>query len=408
MTSSMPGTGGALQRRRHPRKKIIESQLLTADVALDQGGQKQPHRGIVIDLSEGGMALQPFLPLAAGAVGDLRLELPGAVKALYGRGMVAWVGNGGRAGIRFIDVPPDARAQLRAWLRQSPADDDALNSPLGAELIPGQDSDLEEIDFQAALQLIAERAQVIAGASGAAIAIGDSHGMVCRASCGAAPDRGVAVTPGRGLSGHCLSTAEIVYCADTQSDPRIDATAARQLGLGSIVIVPVFAEGQLAGLFQVLAPRPHGFNSRQLTRLERFSELLGTAIEEYLHKNSLAKAAAALSREERQEVADRTPASTPLASTVTENSPAEAKAAVSVEAEPPSGGSGYEPPVPLSSYGASARPRRVLRVVLIVLLLLCVLAGLCALAGWYVGRAHATPRGASSPVKAKIAVSPTR
>jgi GAF domain-containing protein len=266
------------ERRRHPRKKIIESQLLTAEVALASGGPVQPQRGIVIDLSEGGMAVQPFLPLAVGAVGELYLELPGAAKALSGQGMVAWVGSGGRAGIRFIDMPADVRTQVRAWLMH----------PDGGEVLPPEPSalpqpepDAENIDFQAALQLIAERAQVITGASGAAIAIGDLTGMVCHASCGNAPDIGVNLTPGRGLSGYCLGAGEIVYCADTQSDLRVDAAAARQLGLGSIIIVPVFTRGQLSGLLEVLAPRPNSFNPRQMTRLERFSELLGAALEEH-------------------------------------------------------------------------------------------------------------------------------
>jgi len=279
MASSLKGAGVVVERRRYPRKNIIESQLLTADVTLGQGGRTPPQRGIVIDLSEGGMAIQPFLPLAAGAVGEVRLELPGATKILAGRGMVAWVGNGGRTGIRFIDVPPEVRSQLRAWLHDPCLHEEARSLPSSSESVPAPRAD--EIDFQAALQLIAERAQVITGATGAAIAIGDSNGMVCRASCGNAPDPGVHLRPGGGLSGYCLSSSEIVYCADTQSDLRVDAAAARQLGLGSIIVVPIFATGRLAGLLEVLATRRNAFNPRQMTRLERFSELLGAAIEEY-------------------------------------------------------------------------------------------------------------------------------
>jgi TonB family protein len=197
--------------------------------------------------------------------------------------MVAWVARGGRAGIRFLDVPQSAREQLRAWLSEdvrvgSEPEKLADTEPVAAGS-PG-DGDSDELDFQAALELIAERAQVITGSSGAAIALGDSSGMVCRASIGEAPDVGVHLRPESGLSGYCLRTGEVVHCNDTQTDPRVDAAAARQLKLGSAIIVPVFALGRLSGLLEVLSPRANAFDERQVARLERFAELLGSAVEE--------------------------------------------------------------------------------------------------------------------------------
>jgi GAF domain-containing protein len=308
MAAKVPEPGAAGERRRSRRKNIIGSQLLTVDVAL--GGttaERQWQRGIVIDLSEVGMAIQPFLPLTQGTVGDVRIELPGDPKPVTSAGMVAWVGQGGRAGIRFIDVPAEAREQLREWLSRNPRGvpqeeelflpESAASAPLlspefeddtNLELVDSdeQESESEEVDFQAALQLIAERAQLITSASGAAVAIGDNNGMVCRASTGAAPDVGAQLRPDSGLSGYCLNSGEIVYCADTQADPRIDADAARQLDLGSIIIVPVFVAGRLAGVLEVLSSHPQAFDDRQVIRLERFAELLGATVEEHQHSRS--------------------------------------------------------------------------------------------------------------------------
>jgi TonB family protein len=237
----------------------------------------------VLDLSEGGVGVQPFLPLAREVVGVVHLDLPGAVWGFTSKGMVAWVARGGRTGIRFLDVPPSARTQLRTWL----SEDVRVGSE--AEKIdtepdlpgPSGDTETDELDFQAALELIAERAQVITGSSGAAVALGDSTGMVCRASVGEAPDVGVHLRPEAGLSGYCLRSGDVVHCNDTQRDPRVDAAAAQQLKLGSAIIVPVFALGRLSGLLEVLSPRANAFDERQVARLERFAELLGSAVEEH-------------------------------------------------------------------------------------------------------------------------------
>jgi hypothetical protein len=307
MAAKVPGPGAAAEKRRNRRKNIIGSQLLTVDVALGRTpAERQWQRGIVIDLSEVGMAIQPFLPLTQGTVGDVRIELPGDPKPVTSSGMVAWVGQGGRAGIRFIDVPASAREQLREWLSRNPrgvppqeeffvpepietepssnADtEDLADAEREQEDEDSQEAGSEEVDFQAALQLIAERAQLITSASGAAVAIGDNNGMVCRASTGAAPDLGAQLRPDSGLSGYCLSSGDLVYCADTQADPRIDAAAARKLDLGSIIIVPVFVAGRLAGVLEVLSSRPQAFDDRQVIRLERFAELLGATVEEHQH-----------------------------------------------------------------------------------------------------------------------------
>jgi protein TonB len=283
MAAMVAGCGVAGERRRYPRTKIIESQLLTVNVALGAPGcDERQQRGIVIDLGEGGLAVQPFLPLSLGTVGDLRLDLPGAVRPFATTGMVAWVGYGGRAGIRFIGLSAEARAQLRGWLSPDSALPATTEPQLAVQVAPALSSDTvsAEFDFDAGLRLVAERALLIAAASGVAIALGDSNGMVCRASVGTAPDVGVRLQPHTGLSGYCLRSGQTVHCTDTQSDPRVDAVAAHQLNLGSIIVIPVFAGSELSGLLEVLSASSYAFDAHQVARLDRLALLLGGMIEE--------------------------------------------------------------------------------------------------------------------------------
>src|SRR5579863_3208332 len=90
----------------------------------------------------------------------------------------------------------------------------AAGHPLEACLRPQADDNgtvalMARRDLDAALQLLAERAQYITGASGTAIALrrGEHNDMVCRAAAGSsAPDLGALLSMEHGLSGECVRT----------------------------------------------------------------------------------------------------------------------------------------------------------------------------------------------------------
>src|SRR5882724_12435726 len=72
-------------------------------------------------------------------------------------------------------------------------------------------SEMAQRDLNAALQLLAERAQYITGASGAAIALREDEEMICRASAGpSAPALGAHLQVNSGLSGESVRTRQIL------------------------------------------------------------------------------------------------------------------------------------------------------------------------------------------------------
>ena len=93
---------------------------------------------------------------------------------------------------------------------------------------PGEDggrslAKMVEHDLDAALQLLAERAQYITGATGAAIALRDGDEMVCRASAGgSAPEIGARLQMDSGLSGESIRTRQMLRCDDAQTDDRVN------------------------------------------------------------------------------------------------------------------------------------------------------------------------------------------
>jgi hypothetical protein len=87
-----------------------------------------------------------------------------------------------------------------------------------------------EIDLEPGISIIAEKAQALTGATGAAIALRRGNEIVCRARTGrTAPDVGVRLQTDSGLSAECVRTGEVLLCDDAESNPRVDWATCRRM-----------------------------------------------------------------------------------------------------------------------------------------------------------------------------------
>jgi GAF domain-containing protein len=135
-------------------------------------------------------------------------------------------------------------------------------------------------DLEAALQLLAERARYITGASGAAIALLAGSEMICRASTGpSAPELGAEVQIKTGLTGESVRTRKVLRCDDAETDSRVNRESCRALGIKSVMVVPLIREKEVVGVFELLADRPHAFEERDITALEHLAEMVLTGLE---------------------------------------------------------------------------------------------------------------------------------
>src|SRR4029077_5345222 len=130
-------------------------------------------------------------------------------------------------------------------------------------------------DLEAALQLLAERAQYITGASGAALALRVGTVVICRASAGpSAPEMGAEVQVKSGLTGESVRTRRVLRCDDAETDLRVNRESCRALGIKSVMVVPLIREQDVIGVFELLADRPFAFEERDITALERLAEMV--------------------------------------------------------------------------------------------------------------------------------------
>jgi len=140
-------------------------------------------------------------------------------------------------------------------------------------------TDLAKQDLEATLQLLAERAKYITGASGAAIALWEGDLMVCRASAGgSAPELGSHLQVNSGLSAESVRQRQTLRCDDTETDPRVNRESCRNLGIASVVVMPLIGERDVIGVFELFSDRPGAFAERDIVAVERLGEMIQTAL----------------------------------------------------------------------------------------------------------------------------------
>ncbi len=283
--------------------------------------------GMILDLSEEGLSMQidPRLEkdrLEKDRRVRLEIDLTEPAAHLETTGYIAWADALGRAGVRFSDLPEDARRRLNEWLalnagapshmapkvelsRAWPAGAEAAERagrrPMAISLEPENEMPGNGVprngalgsgapgngnghaasgtvqyefnslgtDLTASLRLIGERARTLTRGTSAAIALVHKGGVMCRASIGeSAPALGTRLDVNSGLSGECFRAGKTMRCDDAENDPRVDLESCRRLGVRSILAAPVRYERDTVGLLMVFARDPFNFDEGDVAVVE--------------------------------------------------------------------------------------------------------------------------------------------
>jgi GAF domain len=124
----------------------------------------------------------------------------------------------------------------------------------------------------ALLKLTTERALVWTPAVGAALAFKHKGTMICRATTGfGTPPLGCRLDIDSGFSGECVRTGKALQCDDTETDVRLDAETCQQMGIRSIVAVPILRGREVVGLLEVFSCWPSAFTDAHVAVLQRLA-----------------------------------------------------------------------------------------------------------------------------------------
>jgi hypothetical protein len=81
-----------------------------------------------------------------------------------------------------------------------------------------------------------------------------------------------------GISGESVRTRKALRCDDAERDPRVNRDGCRQLGIASVVVMPVVNDDEVLGVFELFSGKVNAFGDRDLSALQRLSEMVETAV----------------------------------------------------------------------------------------------------------------------------------
>ena len=184
------------------------------------------------------------------------------------------VPNPGRSNPPKFPVPADS-VQDRGVERDRPfsASDAELVLSSLRRLVAARASETDVL-----WKAIAEAAQSLTLANGAAIAVERDGAVVCCARSGeTAPNVGTRLSVDSGISGECLRTGKAMRCDDAYTDHRVDPVVCRVLGLRSVAIAPLLERNHAVGILEAFSTRPYAFNEQHMIYLQQLAEITAAA-----------------------------------------------------------------------------------------------------------------------------------
>ena len=133
--------------------------------------------------------------------------------------------------------------------------------------------------LQPAMRWVVDRACTITKADGAALALSRQGRLLCHAQAGSvAPDLGVELKLGHGISGLCASTGVSWRCDSAESDTYVDRNRCRELGTQSVLAAPVSHLNTVLGVLEVFSSHKSAFTDHDVATVQLLSGLLVVAI----------------------------------------------------------------------------------------------------------------------------------
>ncbi|MFL5403605.1 MAG: PAS domain S-box protein [Gemmatimonadales bacterium] len=131
------------------------------------------------------------------------------------------------------------------------------------------------LDSDTVMRVITERSSALTGASGAVIEVVEGEDLVPVVHVGTEAPR---LKLSTSLSGISIQTGELQRSDDTFNDPRVNHPHYRELGIRSLLVVPLRDEHRTLGVLKVVSPQPHAFSERDAKALRLLGGLMGAAL----------------------------------------------------------------------------------------------------------------------------------
>ena len=134
------------------------------------------------------------------------------------------------------------------------------------------------LDLGAVMIRVTERVLDLTPATGAVVELAEGDELVYRATSGAAASHlGLRLLRVNSLSGLCIARGQMLTCADSETDDRVDREACRLIGLRSMIVVPLRHSEQVVGVLKVYSVA-RSFDDTDEEILGLMSDLIASAM----------------------------------------------------------------------------------------------------------------------------------
>ncbi|MBV9575592.1 MAG: GAF domain-containing protein, partial [Gammaproteobacteria bacterium] len=134
-------------------------------------------------------------------------------------------------------------------------------------------------NLDAFMDLIVHQMQDLTPATGVVIELVDGKEMVYRAATGTVASHiGMRLAIGNSISGLCVNSHKILSSNDTENDERVNKEACRKVGARSLVVTPLFHQGNAIGVLKILSNIPNAFSETDFQTLQLMAGFIGSAL----------------------------------------------------------------------------------------------------------------------------------
>lgn len=135
------------------------------------------------------------------------------------------------------------------------------------------------MDLSSIMDLVTLRTQHITNAEGACVELIEKNELVYSAASGIAEKYlGLRLNIENSLSGECIESRLALISNDIEIDDRVNKEACRQIGLNSMIVIPLICGNDIVGVLKVLSAKAYHFNDESIKMLELMSGLIAAAM----------------------------------------------------------------------------------------------------------------------------------
>lgn len=131
------------------------------------------------------------------------------------------------------------------------------------------------MDIGNIMDIVVQRTQIITNAEGASVELIEKSELVYSAASGMAERfLGLRLDIENSLSGECIKRRVPLISNDIESDERVNKNACRQIGINSMIVIPLIYNNEVVGVLKVLSAEVGHFDDEDIKILELMSGLI--------------------------------------------------------------------------------------------------------------------------------------